>query len=141
MTNNDFLGYDLDDDGLIPDGEYVATVKDCKLATTKNNGKMLILTFIVDSGQYTGYEVSATFNIHNQSKTAQQIGREGLRAVMDAIGVKDPKSESDFCNIRTYITVTSSVNNYFTPPRKENNITNYRRYEYDAAPTPTERPY
>lgn len=131
---NNFLGYDLDDDGLLPDGEYVATITDCKLAPTKNNtGKTLNLTFDVAEGKFQGYQIQTSFNIHNQSVTAQKIARDNLRLVMDALGIQDPKSESDFCNIRVLITVGQSVNNYFTPPRKENVIRNYRRFEFTTA--------
>lgn len=145
MTNyNNFLGYDLDDDGLLPDGEYVAVISDCKLAPTKNNtGKALNLTFDITEGDYKGFQIQTSFNIHNQSVTTQKIAREDLRVVMDALGIQAPKSESDFCNIRVLITVGRKVNTYYTPPRTENMIRNYRRYEFTPASayTSTERPY
>ena len=98
MTYNSFLGYDPDDDGLLPDGEYVATITDCKIATTKTNtGKYMLLNFRVESGEHTGYEITKLFNIHNQKKDTQQLARNELNAVMNSLGIKDPRSESDFC--------------------------------------------
>lgn len=130
MPENKFLGYDTDDVGLLPDGKYAAVITHCEIVDTQDKtGKILSLVFQITDGKYKGYEIENRLNIHNKSIKAQKIAREENARIMDALGNNNPMCESDYCNITINIDVKQRENDYFDPPRMENVITRYSKYE------------
>lgn len=130
MPENKFLGYDTDDVGLLPEGRYAAVITRCEIVDTQDKtGKILALVFIVTEGKFNGYEIENRLNIHNKSLKAQKIAREENLRIMEALGNTNPTCEEDYCNITINIDVKQKENNYFDPPRMENVITRYSKYE------------
>lgn len=70
----------------IPKGDYALKCIDAELKATKSGGEMIAATFEIVGGEFNGRKVWNNFNIHNNSETAQRIGREQVAAWAKAAG-------------------------------------------------------
>jgi hypothetical protein len=84
---------------VIPPGEYPAILIESEQKPTKDRkGQGLNLKFQILSGQYMNRTVKAWLNTHNNSETAQKIGRSELKSLCIAVNVPDPKLSEELHN-------------------------------------------
>ena len=76
----------------IPKGDYALKCIDAELKATKSGGEMIAATFEIVGGEFNGRKVWNNFNIHNNSETAQRIGREQVAAWAKAAGKPNASS-------------------------------------------------
>ena len=104
LPEND--GYDL-----IPDGWYNATVKSAELKVTKpdpttniSTGKYIAIGYTITGPTHGGRVVFGNLNIKNASQDAERIGLQGMRSLMEAIGLNSVKDTDQFvggkCSIK-----------------------------------------
>jgi hypothetical protein len=74
----------------IPAGSYVAAVNDAKAGPLKSGkGQAVLLTWEVDGGKYSGRLIFDRIIVKHESPDAMRIGRQKLKDVADACGVKE----------------------------------------------------
>lgn len=137
MANNNFLGYDPQDSGLLPDGKYVVKIVEAEFKNTQKGGKMMYCRFIVVEGEKEGYEAEKRYNLHCSNFRVQRNDRAEFKQLLDAINVPSPHSESDICGVLLIIDVRTVSDTFGT----RNEPISYASYDFNAAPAPTERPY
>lgn len=141
MAFNSFLGYDPDDNGLLPDGEYVVKIDEFQKLATKKGGTMMYVKFKVAEGEKEGYEAEKRFNTHNSNHQTQRTNRDELNQLMAAANVKNPTSESSFIGVRLIIDVRTVSDSFGT----RNEPVSYRPYDFNdignSGETPNTRPW
>lgn len=72
----------------LPAGDYIVTVSDATLETTKSGtGTYIKMKLTVTGPTHEGRVLFSNLNIKNDSQKAEDIGRQQLGAVMRAIGL------------------------------------------------------
>ena len=127
MPNNNFLGYDVNDTGLLPDGKYVVKIDEAQYKNTQKGGKMMSCRFVVVEGDKEGYEAEKNYNLHCSNFRVQRADRAAFAQLLEAINVPNPQSESSICGVRLIIDVQTVSDKYGT----RNEPISYARYEFD----------
>lgn len=140
---SEFLKYDPEDTGLLPEGDYTATIIECKQCQTKSgDGMYLEFEFRIDEGNHTGKQFKHLITTHNKTLSSQSAGRQELAQLMYALNVPNPTSESSFCNIRLIVTVGTRDNTYNGRTTKYNCAVGYKPYQFNnTSYDNTQRPY
>lgn len=73
---------------LLPEGEYTVKVDGTELKATKNGtGQFIRTTFVVLAPKYQGRKLFHNFNIINENSEAMRIGKQQVKALMQAGGL------------------------------------------------------
>jgi hypothetical protein len=80
--------------------QAVCLVTELEDAESKNSpgNWMLAATIEIVEGEYKGMKVFTNYNLQNSNPTAERIGRAQLAGLCTAIGVIEPKSNSELLN-------------------------------------------
>lgn len=127
MASNTFLGYDVGDTGLLPDGKYVVKIDEAQYKNTQKGGKMMYCRFVVVEGEKEGYEAEKRYNLHCSNFRVQRNDRAEFAQLLEAINVPNPQSESSICGVRLIIDVRTVADAFGT----RNEPISYARYEFD----------
>jgi hypothetical protein len=74
--------------GLLPKGRYVVVCDNSEVKPTKKGtGHILVLTFIVQEGEYKRKKIYDYINIQNENVVCQRIGQQHLAAFCHAVGI------------------------------------------------------
>ena len=72
----------------LPAGWYTATISQAELKDTKaGNGQYIKLRYDVTGPSHQGRVVFGNLNIKNPNPKAEEIGRQQLRSIMEALGI------------------------------------------------------
>lgn len=100
----------------LPPGKYRVLISQADYKTTsRGDGKRIPLTLSVLGGEYAGRLIFEGLNVENPNATAQLIGRQRLKEILDAVNIKD----TDFRNtdlIEGEIVVAHVVRNLVKDP-------------------------
>lgn len=74
--------------GVIPPGKYAAVINNTDIKATKaGDGQYLEIEFQIIDGDYAGRRVWERLNINNPNKKAEDIARERLAGLCQALGI------------------------------------------------------
>lgn len=97
---NDVEGNFGEDFEPLPEGIYSALITSAREKVNgKNTGMVLVLEFTVLDEEYRNRKLWTNLNLDNPSPTAVAIARKEAKAITLAVGVPQPKSNDDLCNI------------------------------------------
>lgn len=105
------LGFDTEqyeasrDFGIIPQGRYLAMITHSEERTTQSGGTMLVFEHTLIDGEHANRKVWANCNVVNASEKAEQIGREQVKAIAAAVGVRSPRATEELHGKPLMITV------------------------------------
>lgn len=86
---------------VLPEGVYTVKVTSGDWKETKSgNGRYLQMNMAIVDGPHQGSVIIDRFNLDNPSREAVKIAQGQLKALADAIGVRDPKDTTDLMNVR-----------------------------------------
>jgi hypothetical protein len=102
----------LDDFSLIPEGKYLAMIIDSeRVATKKNDGYFILLTFKIVDGDFKGRIIRIRLNTENPNPLAVEIADKTLNTICKACGKFGVKDSQELHGILLHITV------YITKPK------------------------
>jgi hypothetical protein len=92
ILSTPFLADDLPSGGgsyeALPAGWYTATINGAEVKTTKSGtGKYIAVRYDITGPTHQGRVVFGNLNIENANPKAEEIGRQQLRALMEAVGL------------------------------------------------------
>ena len=80
----------------LPAGSYPVQIVETETKTTNaGNGTYLKTKFEVVDGEYKGRKFFQNFNLTNANETAERIGRQHIKAILDAIGKSSAKNSQE----------------------------------------------
>lgn len=83
--------------GVLPQNTYRLQVTGCeKKATKANDGFLLAFEFTVMDGEFADRKLWVNFNLWNKSAEAVRLAQGEIGELCQAIGILQPKAESDF---------------------------------------------
>jgi hypothetical protein len=86
-----FLAEDLPSGGsydCLPAGWYTATIHSAELKTTKaGTGQYIAVRYDITGPSHEGRVVYGNINTENANPKAEEIGRQQLRSIMEALGI------------------------------------------------------
>lgn len=86
-----FLADDLPTGGsyeCLPAGWYTATINSAEVKATKSGtGRYIAVRYDITGPSHEGRVIYANLNIENHNPKAEEIGRQQLRSLMEAIGL------------------------------------------------------
>ena len=104
QLNTAFDVEDVDDEDVLPAGDYPMRITHSEEGPTKNGrGRILTLTMKVEDGPYKGRMHWERLNYVNQNATAQNIAGRTLKKIMTATGVPSPLGNSDDLHNKPFI--------------------------------------
>jgi hypothetical protein len=72
----------------LPAGWYTATINGAEVKQTKNGtGRYIAVRYDITGPSYQGRVIFSNLNIENANPKAEEIGRQQLRSLMEAIGL------------------------------------------------------
>jgi hypothetical protein len=92
ILSTPFLADDLPSGGgsyeALPAGWYTATINGAEVKATKSGtGKYIAVRYDITGPTHQGRVVFGNLNIENANPEAEEIGRQQLRALMEAVGL------------------------------------------------------
>ncbi len=74
----------------VPAGQYVASITEATAGPLKSGkGQAVMLTWQIDGGEHTGRLIFDRVIVAHESAAAMKFGRQKLKDIADACGVKD----------------------------------------------------
>ena len=95
MVYIDLSDVDSGDFGIIPVGNYNFIIEKCEEKETKSGNKMLVISFKIMSGDYANRIIFENLNIKNPSTKCVGYAKRKLKAICDAIDLKELHVPSD----------------------------------------------
>lgn len=93
----------------IPTGVYEAVISESKMQENKaGTGSMLVLTFDIVSGEYTGRKLWEYLNINHPNTQAVEIARQTLAMICKAVNVTRITDSSELHDRPMLITVRAT---------------------------------
>ena len=126
MMNTDLSHAEVQTDSFspVPDGEYLCTVCDSKIRTTRAGDQQLSLTYRIDAGDYKNRKVFDNFNLWSMNQQALEIAQRNLKTLATVAGHPNPN----------YIQDSSELHGLqFTIRIKTKEGENYPRHYYSKA--------
>lgn len=116
----------------LPTGVYEAVISESKMQETKSGtGSMLVLTFDIISGEYTGRKLWEYLNIENPNAKAVEIARQTLAMICKAINITRITDSSELHDRPMLLTVRATKQQDGT---LRNDIRGYKPVPTHAAP-------
>ena len=78
----------------VPAGWYTAKIVESALQPTSSGGQMLVLDFVIQSGQHQGAKLVDRLNIVNSNETAERIAYQTLGNICKALGMSTTPTDS-----------------------------------------------
>lgn len=78
---------DMRDFKPVPPGQYIAKVQESEIKETSTGGQMLVLTFGIAAGAYSGKSFITRLNLVNSNPVAVKIANETLATITRACGL------------------------------------------------------
>lgn len=99
--------------GAIPAGEYAAKIDKAELkATNHGNGQYIKLQLRITGPTHANACVFTNLNIVNQNETAERIGKQQLRSIMEAINLQTITDTDQLIGGQLMIKVTCEADEY-----------------------------
>ena len=111
----------------IPEGRYLAVIRETAMKPTKAGGEYLEIKFEIVDGPYRSINVFARLNLNNQNATAVKIARGDFAAIREATGVLKPADSVELHNIPLEIKVVCVKGEYNGHETIKNEIKGYYR--------------
>ena len=118
----------------LPAGDYIVTVGDATLETTKSGtGTYIKMKLTVTGPTHEGRVLFSNLNIKNDSQKAEEIGRQQLGSVMRAIGLPSLSDTDQLIGGQMGVKVTIRQSEQYGP---QNEVKAYKSIGGSAAPAP-----
>jgi Protein of unknown function (DUF669) len=130
FCTNDYGEYTGGGKTILTGGDYIMMITADEFKPTKNGkGTGYLFDFQVCQGDRTGTTIKRWVNSENQSEMAERIGREEIKAIVEACGVLNPQDTNQIHNVPMIVTVEVEYkkDDKGNEEPSGNNFTKYKR--------------